>query len=145
MSEPTRPGSLRARLEGEQQGALVVEDERDIAHFLGAYFRASGARLDHVDPDSVEHVIETIDQVKPACILLDLNLRTTTGFQVLEAIKAHPDHANIPVLIVTANDSSEVRRRAAALGALDLVAKPFLVKQLFNRVNRLIAGEDDPS
>ena len=49
MTDEPRPGSLSGRLHASTT-VLVVEDEQDIAGFLGAYFRASGLALVHVDP-----------------------------------------------------------------------------------------------
>src|SRR5437764_8309022 len=78
-----RAGGLTSRLEPTET-VLVVEDERDIATFLRAYFRASGTDVVHVDPTSPAEVAAAVADHNPLCVLLDLNRR---GFNGLEAYR----------------------------------------------------------
>lgn len=142
MSGPDRPGSITSRLGDRARGALVVEDEPDIVAFLGAFFRASGLRLEHIDPTTAAEVVSAAIELRIGCVLLDMGLRGTNGFEVLTALRAEPRLAGLPVIIVSANDSMDVRRRAAALGADDFVAKPFQVRKLFAQVADLVEPEE---
>lgn len=117
---------------------MVVEDEPDIAVFMGAFFRASGLDLVHLDPTTAAEVVHRAIADRVGCVLLDLRLRETTGFEVLEALRAEPQLAGLPVMIVSANDSQDARLRVDALGATDFIAKPFQVKDLFARTAELL-------
>lgn len=138
MSDADRPGSLSSRLSTHSSAAMVVEDEPDIAIFMGAFFRASGLDLVHLDPTTPEEVVRRAIADRVGCVLLDLRLRETTGFEVLEALRAEPRLAGLPVMIVSANDSTDARLRVDALGATDFIAKPFQVKDLFARTAELL-------
>lgn len=118
---------------------LVVEDEQDIAGFLGAYFRASGLALVHVDPDQPADVVDAVRTHEPACILLDLRLRGFSGLDVYRALRDDPSAPRCPVIMVTA-DSREDSRSAALSGGIDAyVTKPFHVNDLFQLVTERIA------
>jgi diguanylate cyclase (GGDEF)-like protein len=119
---------------------LVVEDEADIAEFLGAYFRASGTGLEHVDPSSIDEVERAITTHRPVCILLDLHLRGLSGLDVYRAIRANPDHALLPVIIVTADSRTSVKEEALSGGVDAFVTKPFNVKNLFALVHDRAEG-----
>lgn len=138
MSDADRPGSLSSRLHAHSSAAMVVEDEPDIAVFMGAFFRASGLDLVHLDPTTPEEVVQRAIADRVGCVLLDLRLRETTGFEVLEALRAEPRLAGLPVMIVSANDSKDARLRVDTLGATDFIAKPFQVKDLFARTAELL-------
>lgn len=142
MSGSDRPGSITSRLGDHARGALVVEDEPDIVAFLGAFFRASGLRLEHIDPTTADEVVDAALEMRVGCVLLDMGLRGTNGFEVITALRAEPRLAGLPIIIVSANDSMDVRRRAAALGADDFVAKPFQVRKLFAQVADLVEPEE---
>src|SRR5947209_17408854 len=112
-SDPTvvfqKPGGLISRLEPTET-VLVVEDERDIATFLRAYFRASGTDVVHVDPTSPEEVADAVAAHGPTCVLLDLNLR---GFNGLDAYRAIRDREMVtPVIVVTADPNPTTRTTA---------------------------------
>ena len=140
MAEHVRPGSLAARLSDPSATVLVVEDEPDIAAFLGAYFRASGMGLEHVDPASVDDVAAAVDRWQPGCILLDLHLRGLSGLDVYRWLRGQPDHALLPVIIVTADSRAAVKEEALQGGVDAFVTKPFNVKALFATVQDRMAG-----
>ncbi len=79
-------------------------------------------------------------QFRPDLVLLDLHMgQEKDGFQVLEELVSNPggvDH--LPVLMITADDSAEVKRRALALGAKDFVGKPFDAAEVLLRIRNLL-------
>src|SRR4051812_1674745 len=95
-----------------------------------------------------EHVTSTTDstealalqtRVKPDLVLLDLHMREKDGFQVLEEIMAHNGAAEqVPVIMITADDSADVKRRALELGAKDFVGKPFDSAEVLLRIRNLL-------
>ncbi|MGH9584979.1 MAG: response regulator [Bryobacteraceae bacterium] len=80
----------------------------------------------------------------PALILLDLNLPTKTGEEVLAHIRASGRCAGVPVVVVTSSDSPQDRERAERLGADRYFRKPAdydafmqlgaIVKELLERI-----------
>jgi CheY-like chemotaxis protein len=124
---------------------LAVEDEPDIAELLGAFFRASGLGLVHVNPRGVDAVMDAIVEHQPKCVLLDLNLAGFSGLDVLEAIRHNPVHADLPVLVVTADSRPSTLQRTMQLGATAFVAKPFSVSELFAQVLALADADAPPT
>ena len=62
----------------------------------------------------------------PDLILLDLHMPELTGFQVMAALaKLAPTGPAAPILVVTADNTAEVRKRALSYGAIDFVTSPF--------------------
>ena len=114
---------------------LVVEDEPDIAALLGAFFRASGMGLVHINPNAVDEVLDAIAEHRPGCVLLDVMLGGLSGLDVLAAIREGT--RTLPVLIVSADARPGTRREAESLGVTDFVGKPFSVSALFDQVAEL--------
>jgi signal transduction histidine kinase len=75
----------------------------------------------------------------PDLILLDLAMPDTSGFQVLDGLRANRQSENqIPVLVLTGDSSAENKRRALAAGATDLLAKPFDPSEVSMRIRNLL-------
>lgn len=136
-----RPGSLSARL-ATRTTVIVVEDEADIAGFLGAYFRASGLEMVHVNPRGPEEVVDAVRTNDAACVLLDLNLVGFSGLEVLARFRDDPALAGIPVVVVSAHTAA--RNECHDLGARAFVAKPFSVSDLYDQVVAMV-GSDAPT
>ena len=133
-----RPGSLSDRL-SSSVAVLVVEDEPDIAGLLGAFFRASGLGLVHVNPRTVGEVLDAITEHSPRCLLLDINLAGLSGLEVLAAIRTGSADRELPVIVVSADSSQGTRDRAEELDVTGYVAKPFSVTDLFDQVAAIAA------
>jgi CheY-like chemotaxis protein len=120
----------------------VIEDEHDIARFVRAYFRASGQEVVHVDPTSAAEVAAAVAEHRPACILLDLNLR---GFHGLEAVAQIRTSAgpSVPVIVVTADHAPATRRQVEKAGVDAFVTKPFKIKELCELVRDHVAARPD--
>lgn len=133
-----RPGSLSARL-ATRTTVIVVEDEADIAGFLGAYFRASGLEMVHVNPRGPEEVVDAVRAHEAACVLLDLNLVGFSGLDVLDRFRHDPLLSDIPVVVVSAR--TEAAGKCQDLGARAFVAKPFNVSDLFDQVAAMVSAD----
>ena len=136
-----RPGSLADRLT-DRATILVVEDEPDIAAFLGAFFRASGRDVCHVNPRHVNEVVAAVRAALPVCVLLDLCLSGFSGIDVLRSLRdCGPGVSDVPIIVMTADARESTKNAAIAAGATDYVTKPFLVRDLYERVTYHLAGQ----
>lgn len=61
---------------------------------------------------------------RPDLILLDLNLPSTDGYEVLQELKNAPDLKTIPVVVLTSSESDEDRLKSYSLSANCFVSKP---------------------
>ncbi len=60
----------------------------------------------------------------PKLLLLDLNLPKRTGTEILERLRANPECANVPVIVMTSSDSPDDRRETDRLGVRSYFRKP---------------------
>ena len=79
------------------------------------------------------------DATRPDLVLLDLNLPNLDGRDVLRAVRADPDLAGLPIIVLTTSDADEDIRAAYASHANSYVQKPVDMDQFVN-VIRAIEG-----
>lgn len=71
-------------------------------------------------------------------VFLDLHMPGYDGLQTLEAIRNSPPHANLPVIVISADNDGAMVSRAAALGISDYLLKPLTSIEIAARVARVI-------
>ncbi|MBD2155665.1 response regulator [Leptolyngbya sp. FACHB-8] len=74
---------------------------------------------------------------RPDLILLDLRMPRRNGFEVLEALKKHPDWKAIPIVVVTTSNAVEDVYRAYELGANSYISKPQTIQEIFELADSL--------
>lgn len=101
---------------------LLIEDEPNIAEAVRFILSRDGWKLEHW-PEGGE-ALARIAALRPRLVILDVMLPVLSGLEILEALRADPDLAATPVLMLTARGVSG--RGAIATDAADrLLAKPF--------------------
>jgi two-component system response regulator TctD len=109
---------------------LLVEDNRDLAAWLGKLLRQSSYVVDCVfDGEEAEVALRTQSY---ALVILDLALPKLSGLDVLKQFRARD--RTTPVLILTANDAISSRVAGLDCGADDYLVKPFDVDELEARI-----------
>ena len=109
---------------------LLVEDDPEIRELLGLLLRAQGYAVEAVD--SAIGAAALVGRVRPDVILLDLGLPFRSGAALLEALKADPSTAGIPVVVVSAVAEALGPRRRDLAHAV--IAKPFRTDELLEAV-----------
>lgn len=113
---------------------LLVEDNQELADWLGRTLRRQNYTVDWVgngvDADFLLRS-ERFDLV-----ILDLTLPKMDGQEVLRRLRAR--HNTTPVLVLTANNTTQSRVSELDHGADDYVAKPFEVEELEARIRVLL-------
>lgn len=105
---------------------LIVEDDKFLSELISTKLTKEG--FDIVLATDGESGLEQAVKEKPHIILLDIMLPGMSGFEVLQALKAHSDTsvANIPVLIL-----SNFGQESKVKQGLEMGAKDYLVKANF--------------
>ena len=98
---------------GSRPRILIVEDDESCAAMYRHALRFAGFDVDVADDGLV--ALLTLEQRRPALIVLDLALPHLDGKSVLTEITARPELHDIPVVIVTGSDTTVPASRAAAI------------------------------
>jgi CheY-like chemotaxis protein len=80
----------------------------------------------------------------PALVLLDVRLGDGSGLELVEEMRATRRLRDVPVLVLSADAMPDDRRRAAAAGSTDFIAKPASPRALLAKVNELATRVIDP-
>lgn len=113
---------------------LIVEDDVPLGKFLG---RELGRRNLEVEIRTDGKVAwEYLQEAKPDLLILDLNLPGIDGMDLLRRIRA--EQPGLAVLVLTARNRTEDLVRGLEEGADDFLIKPFSLKELIARVQRLL-------
>src|SRR5215471_14579821 len=115
---------------------LVVEDTDSGRETLElALARLPGVALRLVK--SAEEALEFLSD--DICALVtDLNLPRMDGFELIEAVRAHPSLGWLPILVISGDSDPEIRSRLTALGANAYFPKPFSPAEVRQRLEQLI-------
>lgn len=125
--------------------ALPQKDSRSLPRLLLADDNPSNLALlqrylgqEDYQMDTAQNGVETLEKLRaspPDLLLLDVNMPEMDGFQVLEQMRADPNLAYIPVIIITAARLDPVDMQYALnLGADDYITKPFDRRELLARI-----------
>lgn len=123
--------------------ALLVEDDALLGDGIRAGLKQADFAVDWVrDAESARRAL--LDQAYDVCVL-DLGLPGRDGLSVLRELRARS--SRLPVLILTARDSSDSKVAALDAGADDYLTKPFDLPELQARLRALLrrtSGETGP-
>lgn len=112
--------------------AVVIEDDPDIAHVF-SYALQLGGYTTHVIEDG-GLALEQLDTLRPALVVLDLNLPHVSGETILRHIRTQARLANTRVIIATAKDrAAEYLHQEADM----VLIKPISPNQLMELAARL--------
>ena len=104
---------------------LVIDDEQANVILLEAVLRRMGGYTTRGTTDSRE-ALPLAQEMQPDLILLDLSMPYLDGYAVMEQFRViRPPGSYLPVLVLTADATSQAKRRALAGGANDFLTKPF--------------------
>jgi DNA-binding response OmpR family regulator len=113
---------------------LVIEDDRKLASFIQAGLAQEGHSVDVLNEGT--EAGEQANAIDYDAVVLDLMLPGRSGFQVLRDVRARK--SSLPVLILTAKDSTEERVAGLDAGADDYMTKPFALAELSARLRALL-------
>ena len=125
---------------------MVVDDDASSRELMAIVLRKEGWRV--VEAGSGEVALEMARKLKPSAITLDIMMPRMDGWSVLTALKADPELASIPVVVVTV---AADRGFAFSLGANDFMTKPIdrlqlgsLMHHLLDDAATILMVDDDP-
>lgn len=114
---------------------LVIDDEPSIGRVVQFKLQQEGFKV-RIATDGLEGLAK-VSEEKPDLILLDLMMPGMDGFEVCRRLRASPETATTPVIILSARGQEMDRIRGIELGVLDFFTKPFSPQKLLERVREV--------
>ena len=125
--------------ENAESACVLVVDDNEANRALAQHtLEDEGYRV--VLAESGVQAIAAFETAPPDCILLDVRMPGTDGFDVCRKIKANPATSGIPVVLVTSFDSRRDFMQGLAAGADDVLARPVQRDELMKRVRNVTKG-----
>lgn len=115
---------------------LIIDDSTTNQVLLEAILHEEGYST--VTAFGAREAFKIIEKQKPKLILLDLLMPEVSGFDFLKDIKANPNTAGIPVIVVSAVGSKENIDYCLSNGAVDFFSKPIDISQFIEKVKKII-------
>ena len=115
---------------------MVVEDDVQASTFLAEVLAEEGYVPIVVNESS--KAMGMANATLPDAFLLDLMMPEPDGFRLCRMLRANPNFAASPIIIVTALDDTDSRIVAFGAGANDYIVKPFHIRDLTSKLQTLI-------
>jgi DNA-binding response OmpR family regulator len=114
---------------------LILEDDLDLGRALQKSLSAAGFSSEWVR--RAAEASRFIDQQNTYdCVLLDLSLPDSTGLELLR--RWRQSGLSVPLIVITADSSLDIRLAGLADGADDFVLKPFVTEELIARIRAVV-------
>ena len=117
---------------------LVVDDDPVILQLLQVNFEMEGFTV--ITAADGQEGVERTRADRPDIVVSDVMMPRMTGLELVAELKADPETAKIPVLLLTAKAQQADISAGLDQGADDYVTKPFEPLELVDRVNRLLGA-----
>lgn len=128
-----QPERMAAAPVHRRQSVLIVDDSELNRKMLGQML---GSRFDIAEAASGEACLQLLEQNATgiSIVLLDIHMPGIDGFTVLEEMNQKNLLEQIPVIMISSEDTVDAVRRAFDLGASDYISRPFDAKVVYQRI-----------
>ena len=115
---------------------LVVDDDPETLDGLRTILEPWGFNLTLLD--GPQQFWETLEDIKPDLLLLDLDLPKFSGIELCQVVRNDPRWQELPILMLCTRTDADTVQRVFSVGADDCVSKPIIASELVARVlNRI--------
>jgi putative two-component system response regulator len=116
---------------------LICDDEPSLRELMRV---SLGDGYTFAEANDVAEAIELAERFQPDLVLLDVMMPGGSGLDVVERLRANPDLAGIPVVVISAFAADSDRLAAHDAGADGFLRKPFDPDELETLVEELLAA-----
>ena len=125
---------MSAAAPAEQVRVLVVDDEPNIVDVISMALRFEGFEVDSAGTGA--DAIAAVAARRPQLLVLDVMLPDIDGFEVARRLASA--RADVPIIFLTARDSTEDVVHGLTVGGDDYVTKPFSLEELVARIRTIL-------
>lgn len=116
---------------------LLIDDEEYICQIVETCVQIFSDWLPVTVP-CCEEGLAAVENIRPDVILLDMLMPNMDGFAFLKNLQAHPEFANVPVVLLTGRVDLTESQKIAQLGVKGAIAKPFNPVQIVSQLKRIL-------
>ena len=122
---------------GGKPRVLVVDDEEHITELVAMALGYNGFEVERVAAGRA--ALDAVERRKPDLIVLDVMLPDLDGFEVARRLRqSEGAGARVPIIFLTARDTTSDKVQGLRLGSDDYVTKPFSIEELVERVKAVL-------
>jgi len=132
-------GLFKSKKKTSRVRVLVVDDESDIVSSI--QYRLKLHEFEIITAAHGKEGLEKAANEKPDLILLDIRMPVMDGYEMLERLKNRPDLKDIPVIMFTAYSDAKDIAKAADLGIVDYITKPFDFTELMGKISNALGNK----
>jgi DNA-binding response OmpR family regulator len=115
---------------------LVIDDEEAVQVLLERQLTSRGYQVT-IAKDGLDGLMK-LEELRPSLIICDMMMPNLDGLGFVNAIKGHQGTRDIPVLFLTAKSDTRDMIEGINAGARFYLTKPFLMEELFAKVNKAL-------
>jgi len=116
----------------DMPSVLLIDDSDFVHRLLESRLKSENLRL-IFERDGVSGLRRAAEE-QPSLIMLDLDMPVMDGFETIRELVEMPETKNIPVIVLSGNDTVQDKVTMFDLGAMDFVCKPFEITELRARI-----------
>lgn len=117
---------------------LIVDDEVNVTELFSMMLRMEG--YEAIVAHDVKGAIRSIERQRPQLILLDIMMPAESGLELCRYVRAQPELASIPVVIISAKTQLEEVQEGLDAGADSYLLKPISKAELIEAVQTAISA-----
>jgi len=117
---------------------LIVEDDKTMIGLLKTLLEMEGCKVTSYTQLTQMPITESIRQISPDVILMDVNLRDADGMEILQNIRADETMSGIRIIM---SSGSDYRDLCIRLGADDFLMKPYMPDDLIKMIKKVLMLE----
>lgn len=131
------PVNLSMEIEPSEYKVLIVDDV--MSNVLLLKVLLTNEKFKIATATNGQQALEAVEKEQPDLILLDVMMPDMSGFEVSQHLKAKPETSDIPIIFLTALNSTADIVKGFQVGANDFISKPFNKEELIIRVMHQIS------
>ena len=113
---------------------LIVEDDKNLRKLIGTVLKQNGFNV--FSANDGEQALEILESTKADLIICDIMMPNMDGYELTSSLR--DAGYNMPILMITAKDTMEGKRKGFISGTDDYMVKPINIDEMLLRINALL-------
>jgi len=115
---------------------LIVDDDKTTRKMISLILKSKGYEV--VTAENGIEALQKLGLERINLILTDMNMPYMDGIEFIKQVRANPDIANIPIVMITTEADEDEKRRAFEAGVDDYLVKPTNAEQISESMKKIV-------